>query len=102
MQVGGAPAYNLAAIVGPYRTQLKFSGGRQQGNLWGMLAWALSAPPILALIVLPYIFWRPALVVTLPLGIVYSVGLYLLTLKPLARFLQRREHAVLEAVTREQ
>lgn len=100
-QIGGAPPYNLAAIIGPYRTQLKFSRGRQRGNLWGLLAWAISAPPILALIVLPYIFWKPGLVLTLPLGVVYSVGLYVVTLKPLARLLQRREYAILEAVTAE-
>ena len=99
LQVGGAPAYNLAAIVGPYRTQLKFSGGRQRGNLWGLLAWLVSAPPVLALIVLPYVFWRPGLVLTLPLGAAYGLGLYALTLKPLARLLQRREYAILEAVT---
>jgi len=99
LQVGGAPAYNLAAIIGPYRAQLKFSGGRQRGNAWGMLAWLISAPPILALIVLPYIFWKPGLLLTLPLGAIYSLGLYALTLKPLARLLQRREHAVLQAVT---
>ncbi len=98
-QVGGAPAYNLAAIIGPYRTQLKFSGGRQRGNMWGLLAWLVSAPPVLALIVLPYIFWKPGLALTLPLGVVYSLGLYTLTLRPLARLLQRREHAILEAVT---
>jgi hypothetical protein len=68
LQVGGAPAYNLAAIVGPYRAQLKFSGGRQRGNLWGLLAWLVSAPPVLALIVLPYVFWKPGLALTLPLG----------------------------------
>jgi hypothetical protein len=99
MQIGGMPAYNLAAIIGPYRTQLKFTRGRQRSNMWGMLAWAISAPPVLALIVLPYIFWRPGLALTLPLGLIYSVGLYALTLKPLARLLQRREYDVLEAVT---
>jgi hypothetical protein len=99
MQIGGMPAYNLAAIIGPYRAQLKYTRGRQRSNMWGMLAWAISAPPVLVLIVLPYIFWRPGLALTLPLGMIYSVGLYALTLKPLARLLQRREHDVLEAVT---
>jgi hypothetical protein len=102
LQIGGAPAYNLAAIIGPYRTQLKFSRGRQRGNLWGMLAWGTSAPPILALIVLPYIFWKPGLALTLPLGVIYSLGLYTLTLTPLARLLQRREHIILGAVTAEE
>ena len=99
LQIGGAPAYNLAAIIGPYRVQLKFSGGRQRGNLWGMLAWVISAPPIMALLMLPYIFWKPGLVITMPLGAMYSLGLYVFTLHPLAKLLQRREHAILQAVT---
>jgi hypothetical protein len=99
LQIGGSPAYTLAAIIGPYRTQLKFSRSRRQGNLWGMLAWFVSAPPVLAVIVLPCIFWRPGLILTLPLGALYSVGVYVLTLKPLARLLQRREYDILLAVT---
>ena len=67
--------------------------------MWGMLAWLVSAPPVLLLIVVPYVLWRPALFLTLPLGLVYSVGLYALTLRPLARMLQPREHAILKAVT---
>lgn len=101
LQVGGAPAYNLAAIIGPFRTQLKYGGGRQRGNMWGMLAWAVSAPPVLALIVLPYLLWQPGLIITLPLGALYSVALYAFTLKPLAGLLMRRESAVLEAITKE-
>jgi hypothetical protein len=99
IQIGGSPAYNLAAIVGPYRTQLRFSGGRQRGNLWGMLAWFVSVLPVLALTALPYLFWRPGLVLALPLSGLYSIGLYVLTLKPLAQLLQRREYVILEAVT---
>jgi hypothetical protein len=100
LQIGSTPAYNLAAIIGPYRTQLKYSRGtRQRGNAWGLLAWVVSAPPVLALILLPYIFWRPALVIAIPAAIVYSVGLYALTIKPLTKLFQRREHAILEAVT---
>ncbi|MBN1935085.1 MAG: hypothetical protein JW934_10495 [Anaerolineae bacterium] len=99
MQVGGCAAYNLAAIIGPYRTQLKYNSGRQRGNLWGMLAWFVSSAPVLALIVLPFVFWKPGLAITLPLGAIYSVALYLVTLKPLAALLQRREHAILAAVT---
>lgn len=102
LQISGSPAYNLAAIVGPYRTQLKFTRGRQRGNLWGIITWLISAPPILALVALPYIFWKPGLVLTLPLGAAYSLGLYALTLKPLARLLQRREHIVLQAVIAEE
>jgi hypothetical protein len=99
LQLGSTPAYNLAAIIGPYRTQLKFRGGRQRANMWGMLAWLVSAPPVLALIVLPYVFWKPGLLLTLPLGLLYSLGLYGFTLKPLARLLGRREHDILAAVT---
>ena len=98
LQVGSMPAYNLAAIIGPYRAQLKFRGGRQRGNAWGLLAWVISAPPVLALIVLPYVFWKPGLVLALPLGAIYSLGLYGLTLKPLAQLLRRREHDILQAV----
>jgi hypothetical protein len=36
------------------------------------------------------------------LGVAYSLGLYALTLKPLARLLQRREHIVLQAVIAEE
>jgi hypothetical protein len=99
IQIGGSPAYSLAAILGPYRAQLRISGSRGSGNLWGMLAWCVSAAPVLALTVLPYLFWRPGLWLTLPLGAVYSVGLYALTLGPLAKLLQTREHEILRAVT---
>jgi hypothetical protein len=102
MQISGSPLYTLAAIIGPYRMQLHFtSGTRQRGNMWGMLAWFISGIPMALLLVLPYIFWKPALFVTIPLAILYSVGVYALTLKPLARLLQRREHAILEAITTE-
>ncbi len=100
MQVGGAPAYRLASIIGPYRANLKFSTGtRRSGNLWGIVAWLIATPPVIALIAVPYVFWRPGLWITLPLVALYSVGLYLLTLKPLARMLERREYRILEAVT---
>lgn len=102
MQISGSPLYTLAAIIGPYRMQLQYtSGTRQRGNLWGMLAWFISGIPMTLLIVLPYILWQPALFVTIPVALVYSVGLYALTLKPLARLLQRRENAILEAVITE-
>ncbi|NLF01082.1 MAG: hypothetical protein GX601_08915 [Anaerolineales bacterium] len=99
LQIGGAPAYNLASIIGPYRTQLKYTGGRQRGSMWGLLAWLVATPPVLLLIVLPYVVWKPGLGVMLPLGLVYALGLYALTLKPLARLLQRREHTILQAIT---
>ncbi|MGC9396996.1 MAG: hypothetical protein ACP5J4_19290, partial [Anaerolineae bacterium] len=102
MQISGSPLYTLAAIIGPYRTQLQFtSGTRQRGNMWGMLAWLISGIPMALLLVLPYIFWKPALFATIPVAFLYSVGLYAITLKPLARLLQRREHTILEAVTTE-
>lgn len=102
LQISGTPIYTLASLIGPYRAQLKFtSGTRQRGNLWGMLAWVISALPIGALFVVPYFVWRPALFVTVPLAFVYSLGVYVLTLRPLAKLLRRREHAILDAVTRE-
>jgi hypothetical protein len=102
IQIGGSPAYNLAAILTPFRAQLQMSGKRSRGNLWGLLAWFVAALPVLALIVLPYLYWRPGLVLTLPLGAAYSIALYLATLKPLARLLQQREYEVLQAVGTEE
>jgi hypothetical protein len=102
MQIGGSPLYTLAAIIGPYRMQLQYTAGtRQRGNMWGMLAWFISGIPMALLLVLPYIFWKPALFVTIPVAFIYSVGLYAITLKPLAKLLQSREHAILEAVITE-
>jgi hypothetical protein len=102
LQIGSFPAYNLAAIIGPYRAQFQFGTKQRQGNLWGILAWLISTPPILALIILPYFFWKPGLVITLPLGLVYSLGIYAITLKPLAHLLQRRERPILDAVAAEE
>jgi hypothetical protein len=81
--------------------QLKFNNQRQRGNMWSMLAWVVSIPPVIVLIALPYALWRPALWFTLPLVLLYGVGLNALTLKPLARLLQKREDGILEAITRE-
>jgi hypothetical protein len=97
LQVSCAPAFNLAAIMGPYRTQLKMQG-RQRGNLWGFLG-ALASPPVLLLFLVPYAFWTPGLWITAPLAVIYSVGAYWLTLRPLAEQLQKREHAILSAVS---
>jgi hypothetical protein len=102
IQVGGSPAYNLASILGPFRAQLHISGRRSRGNLWGMLAWMVGAVPVLALTVVPFLFWRPGLILTMPLGVLYSVGVYVATLKPLARLLQVREYEILETVRVEQ
>jgi hypothetical protein len=99
LQVGALPACGLAAILVPYRTQLKFTTGRRRGNIWGFLTWLISAPPVLAMIVLPFVFWRSGLILTLPLCGVYCGVLYVLTLRPLARLLQRRESDILAAVS---
>ncbi len=98
LQISSLPVYTLAAIIGPYRTELKHSNQRG-GNLWGMLAWIVGTPPVGVLVLLPYFLWRPGLWLTLPLSLVYSVGLYVLTLKPLASLTQRRAHVILEKVT---
>jgi hypothetical protein len=100
-QVGGTPAYNLASIIAPYRARFRFTRGRERGSLWGLVAWLVSALPVLALVVLPYLFWRRGLVLTMPLGAAYSLGLYLLTLKPLGRLFQQREYDILENVATE-
>ncbi len=100
LQISCAPAYTLAAIIGPFRAQLKFQG-RQRGTLWGFVG-LLASPPALLLIVLPYIYWRAGLWLTAPVALLYSVAVYALTLGPLARLLQRREHRILEAVTKEE
>jgi hypothetical protein len=100
LQVGSMPVCNLVAILTPYRTQLKYTSGRsRQGNIWGMLAWVISAPPVLALIILPYVFWRPGLVLAIPVAAIYGIAIYGLTLKPLSRLLQRREHSIWSSVT---
>ncbi len=43
-------------------------------------------------------FARKGLALALPLGLAYSLCLYLSTLKPLARLLQSHEHSILQAV----
>lgn len=101
LQLSSAPAYHLASIIGPYRMQLKFNSQRQGGSLWSVLAWIVSLPPVALLIVLPYVLWRPGLWITVPLALLYGIGLYGFTLKPLARLLQKREDVILEVITRE-
>jgi hypothetical protein len=99
VQIGHLPPCNLASILAPYRAQLKFTtGGRRHGNLWGMLAWLVSAPPVVLMVVVPFLFWRPGLVLTLPLAAVYAGALYGFTLGSLARLLGRREYRILDAV----
>lgn len=99
LQVSGLPVYNAASILGPYRMEMKFSSQNRGGNMWGMLAWVVATPPVMALVWIPYLIWEPALFLALPLCLVYCLGLYALTLGPLARWLQRREHRILEAIT---
>jgi hypothetical protein len=99
VQVSIFPVCSVVAILAPYRAELKFASGHRQGNLWGMVAWVVSALPVLAMVVLPYLFWRPGWVITLPLAALYSVLVYALTLRPLSRLLARHEHTVLEAVS---
>jgi len=100
LQVSCAPAYTLAAIIGPYRAQLKFQG-RQRGSLWGFIG-LLAAPPAVLAILLPYISARGWRWLTAPLALGYGAAIYWLTLAPLARLLQRREHRILAAVTKEE
>jgi hypothetical protein len=57
---------------------------------------------VLAIVLLPYVFWQLGLVVAVPLALAYSGGLYGFTLKPLSRLLQRREHSIWSAVTEQE
>jgi hypothetical protein len=98
-QLSISPLCSLVAILAPFRAELRFSTGHRRGNLWGMLAWAISAAPVLVMVVLPYLFWRQGWLLTLPLAVLYSVLLYALTLRPLSRLLARHEHAILEVVS---
>ncbi len=101
LQVSTTPVYTLAAIWGPYRVELKQGAQNRQGNVWGLLAWLLGTPPVALLVLLPYFLWKPGLWLTVPLSALYSVGLYWLTLKPLATLLQNRQHIILERVTKD-
>jgi hypothetical protein len=99
LQVSIFPVCGLAAILAPFRAELRFASGHRRGNLWGMLAWVVSALPVLSMVVLPCLFWRATWVLTLPLTALYSAVLYGLTLHPLSRLLSRHEHTILEAVS---
>ncbi len=101
LQISTTPVYTLAAIWGPYRLELKYNMQSRQGNMWGLLAWLLGTPPVALLVLLPYFLWKPTLWVTLPLSALYSMGLYWLTLKPLATLLQNRQHLILEYVSKD-
>ncbi len=99
VQISIFPVCSLVAILAPFRAELRFASGHRRGNLWGMVAWVVSVLPVLAMVVLPYLFWRPGWVLTLPLAALYSVLLYGLTLRPLSRLLARHEHTILQAVS---
>jgi hypothetical protein len=99
VQVSIFPVCSLVAILAPYRTQLKFTSGHRRGNPWGLVAWVVSALPVLAMVVVPYLLWQPGWAITLPLAALYSGLAYALTLRPLSGLLVRHEHTVLEAVS---
>jgi hypothetical protein len=94
------PAGNLTSVLAPHRARFAM-GNANQGNLWLAVAWFLSIPPVCLLFMLPLVFWPQALAVTLPLAALYGVALYIITLKPVARLLDRHAHTVFEAVTGE-
>jgi len=96
--VSAAPLYTLVGILGARRQNVE-NWNQDTGNLWTLLAWPFAIAPALLLVVVPYLLWRPALLVTLPLAVVYAVGLNLLTLRPLARLLDRRAGQIVQAVS---
>lgn len=99
LQISTTPIYTFASIVGPYRMEMKYGARNRRGNMWGFLAWIVGVIPIGIMVAAPYFTWKPALIVTLPLSAVYSVGVYLLSLKPLGRLLQQRQHTILDRIT---
>ncbi|MGD8626177.1 MAG: hypothetical protein PVF47_15210 [Anaerolineae bacterium] len=100
IHLGTVTAYNLSSLLAPYRGPEQVWGGNS-GNLGVLIAGAVALPPVLALFVVPYLFWPAGQILTLPLAGVYSLGLYLVTLKPVAGLLDRRAHRILEAVLEE-
>jgi hypothetical protein len=97
---------NLTSVFLPYKVDLE--RGRAAANearapLLAVLPLTFGLPlvaaPAIALIVVPWLLYRPALVVTGPLALAYSLGIYLVMLKIAARGLARREETVLQAVT---
>ena len=99
MQISSTPAYTLVAILAPYRATLGSGMQRQGGNIWGLVAWAVSAPPVAILVLVPRYFMPELLWVTIPLSILYTVGIYMATLKPLAGMMLQREGTLFEAIT---
>jgi hypothetical protein len=95
-----APLYALSSIFAPYRAPLQAWGGRN-GNMGTFLAWLVGTPIPLGLFLVPLVLWRPGQILTLPLAVAYGLGLYALTLGPLARLVDQRSHQISEAVLEE-
>ena len=102
LHVSTVPAYGLASVIGAYRARHEWINSRNQGSLWMFVAWVVASPPVVLLCLLPYLLWRPGLAITMPLAALYSAGIYLLTLKPLARLVDRRTFQILAAVSHEE
>jgi hypothetical protein len=99
MQISSTPAYTLAAILAPSRASLSAGMQRQGGNIWGLIAWGVSSLPVAILVLVPRYFNPAFLWVTIPFCTVYTLGIYIITLKPLAGLMLRRESALFEAIT---
>jgi hypothetical protein len=95
-----APLYTLSSILAPYRAPLQAWGGKT-GNMGSFLAWTAGTPIPMALFLLPYFFWKAGQILTLPLAAAYGLGLFSLTLGPLARLLDRRSYQLSEAILEE-
>lgn len=98
LHVSTLPAFALTSIIGAYRAKMEFLN-QSQGNFWVVLAWVVASPPVVILFVVPFLFWNPGIWPGMILSVIYSTALYLVTLKPLARLLDRRTYQVLETVT---
>jgi hypothetical protein len=100
LHLGTAPLYTLASILTPYRAPMQAWGG-SNGNMGSFLAWTVGTPLPLVLFLLPHILWPPGQIITLPLALAYGLGLSALTLRPLARLVDRRTHQIAEAIVEE-
>lgn len=98
LHLSTAPAYALAGIIGAQRDPLDVWQMNSRGNLWIFLAWLVAAPPVLLMVLLPAVLWRPGLAIGVPLALLYTAAVYLLTLRPLAALLDRRADRILSAV----
>ena len=100
LHIATAPAYNVTSILAPYRARMDFTN--QGGNIWIMFAWIIGTLPVGALCVVPLFFWTPGLFITMPIAGLYAVGVYWLTLKPLAGLVDRRTHQIMEAIVEDE